>query len=57
VWGGTTLWIELKSSTGVLKEAQVAFQRMLLALDHKWYKVKSYKRFLEILEEHNRKRR
>jgi hypothetical protein len=29
---------------------------MLLALDHKWYKVKSYKRFLEIVEE-NRERR
>lgn len=51
MWGGATLWIELKSSTGVLKEAQVDFRRMLLALGHRWHKVKSYKRFLEIVEE------
>jgi hypothetical protein len=29
---------------------------MLLALDHKWYKAQSYKRFLEIIEEHRERK-
>ena len=48
--------MELKSAGGTLKDDQVAFRRMLLALKHKWYKVQSYKRFLEIIEEHRERR-
>ncbi len=48
--------MELKSAGEDLKENQVMFRRMLLALDHKWYKVQSYKRFLEIIEEHRERR-
>lgn len=34
-----------------MRKDQVIFRRQLLALGHRWYKAKSYKRFLQIVEE------
>lgn len=44
-----TLWIELKAEKGELRKAQNDLRIMFLALGHEWYLVRSYKRFLEII--------
>jgi len=46
-----TLWVELKSADGWLREKQKDIRLQLMALGHRWYKVKSFKRFLEVAEE------
>jgi len=50
---GRTCLIELKSSKGYLRTEQQALKRHLLFLGHTVYVVKSYKRFLEILNQDN----
>lgn len=47
---GVTLWLELKSADGDLRGAQKEMAQQLLSLGHKWYKLKSFKRFLQIVE-------
>jgi hypothetical protein len=47
--GGVTLWIELKSQKGRLKKEQKQIALQLMACGHRWYQVRSYKRFLEIV--------
>ena len=47
--GGRTLWIELKSEKGYLRTEQKLKARMLIAMGHEWHQVKSYKRFLEVV--------
>ena len=46
-----TVWIELKSDKGILKEEQKQTALKLMALGHEWYQVRSYKRFLDIVED------
>lgn len=46
---GRTLWLELKSKSGRLSAEQKLFRLKLLALGHEWYEVRSYKRFLEVV--------
>ena len=41
--------MELKSKHGYLKDEQKKMALMMLQLRHEWYQVKSYKRFLEIV--------
>jgi hypothetical protein len=45
---GVTLWIELKSKTGRLSVEQKIFQLKLLRLDHLFFEIRSFKKFLEI---------
>lgn len=47
--GGRTLWLELKAEKGVVKEDQRAIHLQLMALGHEVHVVKSYRRFLEIV--------
>lgn len=47
--GGRTLWIETKAEKGVVKEDQRAIHLQLMALGHEVHVVKSYRRFLEIV--------
>ena len=47
------VFIELKSASGVLKEDQKALGIQLMALGHPWYQIKSYKRFLSIIDIEN----
>lgn len=46
---GVTLWLELKSETKDLRGNQKDMAQQLLYLGHKWYKLKSFKRYLEIV--------
>jgi len=48
--GGRTVWIELKNKAGRLSDEQKMYKLMFMALGHEWYEVRSYKRFLEIVE-------
>ena len=48
--GARTLWLELKSATGRLSPDQKLTRQMLLALGHEFYKVRSYRSFLEIVK-------
>ena len=48
-----TVWLELKGHKGVLKAGQRELAMQLIALGHEWHQVRSYKRFLEIIEEPN----
>ena len=53
--GGRTLFIELKRKKGgYLSEKQKAMSLMLNYLQHEWYQVKTWKRFMEIIEEEKR---
>jgi hypothetical protein len=45
---GVTLWLELKGSKGRLSEEQKLFRLQLVRLDHLFYEVRSFRRFLEI---------
>ena len=45
-----TVYIETKSATGVLREKQRLMCNMFRMLGHEYYKVKSFKRYLEIKE-------
>jgi len=44
------VFIELKSASGVLKAEQKALGIQLMGLGHPWYQIKSYKRFLSIID-------
>ena len=44
------VFIELKSASGVLKEEQKALGIQLMGLGHPWYQIKSYKRFLSVMD-------
>ena len=46
------LFLELKSAKGGLRKEQRETAQMMLFLGAEWYKVKSYKRFLEIVYSH-----
>lgn len=48
--GPRTLYLELKSESGELRQEQRRLMRLFLHLGHEWHKVKSYKRFLEIVK-------
>lgn len=47
---GITLYIELKSAKGIIKRKQKLMAHQLLTLGHQWYQVRSFKRFLEIVQ-------
>ena len=47
---GRTIWIECKAANGRLSEAQKTTITQLLGLGHEIYEVRSFKRFLEIIE-------
>jgi hypothetical protein len=54
--GGVTLWCELKSKDGRMSEAQKQWLLQLMALGHKWYQVKSFKRFAQLIAEWGRRK-
>jgi len=47
---GRTVYIELKNKKGRLSEDQKNMALMLMQLKHEWYEVRSFKRFLGIVE-------
>ena len=48
---GVTLYIELKSKSGRVRDKQKLMAMQLTQLGHEYRKIKSFKRFLEITEE------
>jgi len=44
------VFIEVKSKKGYLRQKQKEIKAMMKYLGHEWYVVKSYKRFIEIIE-------
>ena len=46
---GRTLWLELKVKGGRLSEEQKHFALSLMALGHQWHEIRSYRRFLEVV--------
>ena len=48
--GGRTLWIELKARGGRLRPEQEMVGKLLCACGHEWHVVRSWKRFMEIVE-------
>ena len=46
---GITLYLELKSAKGTLKEKQKLMAMQLTQLGHQWFQVRSWKRFFEIV--------
>ena len=53
--GSRTLFIELKRKKGgYLSDKQKGMALMLKMLGHEWYQVKTWKRFMEIIEEEKR---
>lgn len=48
---GRTLWVEAKSKTGKLKPEQIGFQMLLEANGHEHYVVRSYREFLEAIND------
>lgn len=46
---GITLYLELKSAKGTLKEKQKLMAMQLTHLGHLWFQVRSWKRFFEIV--------
>jgi len=47
---GITLWIELKSKKGYLKEKQKETAIQLLGLKHVWVCLKTFKSFLQLID-------
>ena len=47
---GRTIWIECKAKGGKLSEAQKKVATQLLGSGHEWHEVRSYNRFLSIIE-------
>ena len=43
------IFIELKAKTGILKADQRDMALMMLALGHEWHEIRSYKKFLEVV--------
>jgi len=50
---GRHVVIELKSETGIMKPEQIETYRKILFLGHEIYKARSFKRFLELMNEQN----
>lgn len=48
--GGRTVWCELKAPDGRLSEAQKKFRLGLLHHGHEWREVRSFRRFVQIME-------
>uniref|UniRef100_A0A6M3LFT5 VRR-NUC domain-containing protein n=1 Tax=viral metagenome TaxID=1070528 RepID=A0A6M3LFT5_9ZZZZ len=48
-----TIFLELKSSKGILRAEQKGLKQIALYLGHEWYKVTSYRQFLGIVEAKN----
>jgi hypothetical protein len=46
---GRTLWIELKSKDGRLKKDQEKWRLQLMALGHEHHVIRSFKRFMEVV--------
>jgi hypothetical protein len=46
---GRTLWIESKAKKGRMSEEQKNNRLLLLALNHEFYVIRSFKRFLEVV--------
>ena len=46
---GRTIYVELKSKTGSLRDDQKIVKLQLLGLGHEFYECRSFKRFLEIV--------
>jgi len=46
---GRTIFVELKSEKGELRKEQKKTQQMMIFLGHEFYKVQSYKKFVEII--------
>jgi hypothetical protein len=49
--GGKAILVELKSAKGSLRKEQEQLARQFMYLKHRYYKVRSYSRFLKIMEE------
>ena len=49
------IFIELKSAQGYLRKEQKNIALQIVSLGHEWYQVKSYKRFLEIINNEGEK--
>ena len=52
VWAlpeGRTIWLELKSASGTLKQDQKQIALQLIAMGHEWHEVRSFKQFLDIV--------
>ena len=47
--GGRTLFLELKAKGGRLSEEQKILRLQLMALGHQWHEIRSYRRFLEVV--------
>ena len=48
--GGRTIYLETKAAKGELRKKQTLMANMFRMLGHEYYKVKSFKRWLDILE-------
>jgi hypothetical protein len=48
---GKVILIELKSAKGIFRKEQEALARQFMYLKHRWFKVRSFTKFLEIMEE------
>lgn len=46
---GRVLWLELKSARGRLRPEQKQVRLMLLQLGQEWHEIRSYKQFLEVV--------
>jgi len=44
-----TIYIELKSARGALREKQATIAQQMVALGHAWYQIRSYSGFLEVM--------
>ena len=51
---GRVVWLELKSARGKLRPEQKQVRLMLLALGHEWYLCRSFKHFIEIVQENKK---
>ena len=47
--GGRVLWLELKTSKGKMSKEQKSTRLTLLALEQKFYEIRSFKAFLEVI--------
>ena len=48
--GGRTVYLELKAKGGVMREGQIVMSLKMMQLKHEYYRVKTWKRFMEIVE-------
>lgn len=55
--GGRTLYLELKTAKGIVKEEQRQIHLQLMALGHEVHVIRSYRAFLEVLRKPSTQRR